>query len=123
MLYAVIEVLFKKFASPKDDPAAVCNSFRFVGIMGVHSLLWMWWVWFNSVSVAMVTVCMFRVPLIVLHFTAIEPFEFPSICECVSPYNTCVSLSLPSLFPPSPLSLSIRCVKTHVPQCSNGCDI
>ena len=45
VLYAVIEVLFKKFVSTKDDTAPVCNSFRFVGIMGVHSLLWMWWVW------------------------------------------------------------------------------
>ncbi len=103
----MVEVLFKKFASPKGDPAAICNSFRFVGIMGVHSLLWMWWVWFHCVKVGMVTVCIHRVPLIVLHFTSIEPFELPSIRECVCVIHRLhyLSHSIPPSFLQSSFSL------------------
>ena len=58
--YALLETLFKKFATVEDDPAALFNGVRLVGYYGVHTLLWMW------------------PPLILLHFTKIEVFEWPS---------------------------------------------
>ena len=59
--YAMLETGFKKFATAKDDPAALCNGVRLVGYYGVHTLLWMW------------------PPLILLHYTKIEVFELPSV--------------------------------------------
>lgn len=44
ILYALMEVLFKKLASFKNDPASGYNGMRMVGLMGIHTLLWMWWV-------------------------------------------------------------------------------
>ena len=40
--YALYEVLYKRLATVKDDPAQVQNSLRILGLMGVHTLLWMW---------------------------------------------------------------------------------
>ena len=42
ILYALYEVLYKRLATVKDDPAQVQNSLRILGLMGVHTLLWMW---------------------------------------------------------------------------------
>jgi drug/metabolite transporter (DMT)-like permease len=63
LLFALLEVLFKKYASFKDDPASAWNGVRFVGLMGIHTIMWMW------------------PPLIVLHFTRVETFEFPVLSE------------------------------------------
>ncbi|XP_019851351.1 PREDICTED: uncharacterized transporter C405.03c-like [Amphimedon queenslandica] len=60
ILYALMEVLFKKLASFKDDPASGYNGMRMVGLMGIHTVLWMW------------------PPLIVLHYSNVEPFHWPS---------------------------------------------
>ena len=59
--YAMLETGFKKFATAKDDPAALCNGVRLVGYYGIHTLFWMW------------------PPLILLHYTKIEVFELPSV--------------------------------------------
>ena len=59
--YALLETCFKKFATASDDPAALCNGVRIVGYYGVHTLFWMW------------------PPLILLHYTKIEVFEWPSL--------------------------------------------
>ena len=59
--YALTKTLYKKFATVKGDPAALCNGVRMVGYFGVHSLLWMW------------------PPLIILHYTGVEVFEWPSV--------------------------------------------
>ena len=61
ILYALFEVLYKKLATKKDDTAPVMNGVRFLGYMGVHTLLWLWPL------------------LIVFHFTGVEVFELPSL--------------------------------------------
>ena len=58
--YALLETTYKKFATMKDDPAALCNGVRLVGYFGVHTLVWMW------------------PPLILLHYTKLEVFEWPT---------------------------------------------
>ena len=60
LTYALMETTYKRFATAKDDPAALCNGVRFVGYFGVHTLLWMW------------------PPLILLHYTKVEVFEWPT---------------------------------------------
>ena len=60
-LYALFEVLYKRLATRKDDTAPVMNGVRFLGYMGVHTLLWFWPL------------------LIVFHFTGVEVFELPSL--------------------------------------------
>ena len=57
--YAIFEVSYKKFATEKDDPAAVANGARVLGYMGVHTLLWLW------------------PPIVIFHFSGLEPFELP----------------------------------------------
>ncbi len=59
LCYAVYEVLYKKFATVKDDPSATLNGLRVLGYTGVHTLLWMW------------------PPIIILHYSGFEPFQFP----------------------------------------------
>ncbi len=61
ILYAATEVLFKKYGTRKGDPAAVQNSVRFMGYMGIHTLLWQWF------------------PLIALHYSGFETFEWPTL--------------------------------------------
>ena len=61
VLYALFEVLYKKLATKKDDTAPVTNGLRFLGYMGVHTLLWLWPL------------------LIVFHFTGVEVFELPTL--------------------------------------------
>ena len=61
ILYALFEVLYKKLATKKDDTAPVTNGLRFLGYMGVHTLLWLWPL------------------LIVFHFTGVEVFELPTL--------------------------------------------
>ena len=58
--YALLETLYKKFATVKDDPAALFNGLRVAGYFGVHTVLWMW------------------PPLIILHYTKLEVFEWPT---------------------------------------------
>ena len=60
LTYALMETTYKRFATVKGDPAALCNGVRMVGYFGVHTLLWMW------------------PPLIVLHYSGIEHFEWPT---------------------------------------------
>lgn len=55
-----METTYKRFATAKEDTAALCNGIRVVGYFGVHSLFWMW------------------PPLIILHYTKLEVFEWPS---------------------------------------------
>ena len=57
--YSFYQVFFKKFATKDNDPAAIMNSVRVLGYIGVHTLLWMW------------------PPMIVLHFTGYEVFQWP----------------------------------------------
>ena len=57
--YAVFEVTYKKWASKKEDKAAVANSGRVLGYMGLHTLVWFW-------------------PFfLILHYSGVEPFEWP----------------------------------------------
>ena len=37
-------MLFKRFGTVKNDPASIPNSLRMLGLMGIHALLWMWFV-------------------------------------------------------------------------------
>ncbi len=61
VLYAIMETSYKKFCTKPHDPAAVQNSVRVLGYMGVHTALWMW-------------------PFILIfHYTNIEPFELPDL--------------------------------------------
>ena len=59
--YALFEVLYKRLATKEDDTAPVMNGVRFLGYMGVHTLLWLWPL------------------LIVFHFTGVEVFELPTL--------------------------------------------
>ena len=61
--YAIYEVLYKKFATKKDDSSATLNGLRVLGYTGVHTMLWMW------------------PPFIILHYTGFEPFHFPPTLE------------------------------------------
>ena len=58
--YALVETLYKKFATVRNDPAALFNGLRLTGYLGVHTVLWMW------------------PPLIILHYTKLEVFEWPT---------------------------------------------
>ena len=58
--YSLFEVLYKRLATKKDDPASVPNGVRFLGYVGVHTLLWLW------------------PPIIILHFAKVEVFEWPN---------------------------------------------
>lgn len=42
--YALIEVSAKKWFTPVGDTAPIPNSLRGLGLMGVHTLIWMWYV-------------------------------------------------------------------------------
>ena len=44
ILYACFEVIYKRIATVKGDPAAVQNGARIVGLIGIHTLLWMWYI-------------------------------------------------------------------------------
>ena len=55
-----METTYKRFATAKDDTAALCNGIRVVGYFGVHSMFWMW------------------PPLIILNYTKVEVFEWPT---------------------------------------------
>ena len=61
ILYAMMEVGYKKYATRPDDPAPVQNGIRGLGYIGVHTLLWVWPL------------------LVVLHFTGLERFELPDL--------------------------------------------
>ncbi len=61
LLYAIMEVAFKKYYSRADDPAPIQNGIRGVGYFGVHILVWMWPI------------------LIILHYSGGEPFELPDL--------------------------------------------
>ena len=63
LTYAIFETFYKKFGTKKDDPASTLNGLRFLGYIGVHNLLWLW------------------PPIIILHFTGVEPFEIPPSME------------------------------------------
>ena len=43
--YALFEVSAKKWLVPAGDTAPVANSLRGLGMIGVHTLLWMWYVY------------------------------------------------------------------------------
>ncbi|XP_065918998.1 uncharacterized protein [Dysidea avara] len=58
--FALLQVSIKKLSSPPGDPAAIPNSLRTLGLMGVHTLLWMW------------------PPIFILHYAGIEVFSWPS---------------------------------------------
>jgi len=85
IVYALFEVLYKRLATKKDDPAGVMNGVRFLGYIGVHTLLWLW------------------PPIIVLHFARVEVFEWPSweilglmvlngLCDVI--FNGCILVSI-----------------------------
>lgn len=59
LAYSLFQVLYKKFATKPNDPAAAMNSVRFLGYLGIHILFWMW------------------PPILILHFTGMEVFEWP----------------------------------------------
>lgn len=59
LAYAIYETFYKKFMTKKEDVASVFNSLRILGYIGVHTLFWLW------------------PPIIILHYTNIEPFELP----------------------------------------------
>ena len=59
--YSFYEVMFKRFGAKKNDPASVPNGARFLGYLGVFSLLFGW------------------PPLIILHYSKVEPFELPNL--------------------------------------------
>ena len=40
--YALFEVSAKKWLVPAGDTAPLANSVRGLGMMGVHTLVWMW---------------------------------------------------------------------------------
>lgn len=40
--YALFEVSAKKWLVPTGDTAPLANSVRGLGMMGVHTLVWMW---------------------------------------------------------------------------------
>ena len=42
--YGLFEVSAKKWLVPVGDTAPMTNSLRGLGMMGVHTLLWMWYV-------------------------------------------------------------------------------
>ena len=42
--YGLFEVSAKKWMAPAGDTAPTMNSLRGLGMMGVHTLLWMWYV-------------------------------------------------------------------------------
>ena len=44
LTYALIEVSVKKWMIPSGDTAVIPNSLRGLGLMGVHTLFWMWYV-------------------------------------------------------------------------------
>jgi len=44
LIYALLEVSIKKWLTPPGDTAAIPNSLRGLGLMGIHTLLWMWYV-------------------------------------------------------------------------------
>ena len=59
--YALFEVSYKKWGTRKEDPAAVPNSARFLGYLGLQTLVWLW-------------------PFfIILHFSGVERFEWPPL--------------------------------------------
>ncbi len=61
--YAIFETFYKKFLTVKDDPVASINGLRVLGYIGVHTILWMW------------------PPIIILHYSGFEPFQFPPTME------------------------------------------
>ena len=61
LCYAIFETFYKKFGTKKDDPASAANGIRFVGFIGIHTLVWMW------------------PPILILHYAGVEPFEWPEM--------------------------------------------
>ena len=43
MTYGLFEVSAKKWLAPAGDTAPMANSVRGLGMIGVHTLLWMWY--------------------------------------------------------------------------------
>ena len=91
MTYGLYEVSAKKWLIPVGDTAPVANSLRGLGMMGVHTLLWMWYVCMHvnqSYSVCDDFLC--RPPLIILHYAGVEVFAWPSQRKyyCILSYIT-----------------------------------
>ena len=61
--YALFQTLYKKFGTKKNDPAATINGIRFLGYIGVHTVVWLW------------------PPFLVLHFSGFEAFAVPYTME------------------------------------------
>ena len=57
---------YKKWGSEEGDTAAVCNSLRIVGYLGLHTLTWHW------------------PGFIILHYSGVEPFEWPPLGQFAS---------------------------------------
>ena len=57
--YVVFEVGYKKWASEETDPASVANSLRYLGYLGLQTLVWLW------------------PGFLILHYSGVEPFEWP----------------------------------------------
>ena len=65
LTYSLYEVLIKKFGTRKGDPATIPNGARLVGYIGINTVLWIW-------------------PIIpILHYSGLEPFEWPKQGELV----------------------------------------
>ena len=63
ILFAAYETIYKKFGNLGDDTAPVWNGVRIIGYIGVHVLVAYWPI------------------LIVVHYTSLEKFRFPSLEE------------------------------------------
>ena len=61
ILYSLYEVLYKRFATKKDDTAPIMNTIRLLGLIGI------WYI---------IIVAPF---IVIAHFTGLERFELPSI--------------------------------------------
>ena len=77
MTYGLFEVSAKKWLAPAGDTAPLANSVRGLGMIGVHTLLWMWCAYMFKYCVCIVTFT-YRPPIIIWHYTGFEVFSWPS---------------------------------------------
>ena len=74
--YAMLEVGFKKWGSKKNDSAPVANSVRFMGYVGLSTMVTLW-------------PCFF-----ILNYTHVETFEWPPLGNVSPSLPLSLSLSL-----------------------------
>ena len=76
--YGLFEVSAKKWLVPAGDTAPTTNSLRGLGMMGVHTILWMWYVCMPQDIIFHLVAFICRPPLIILHYAGVEHFVWPS---------------------------------------------